>query len=80
LVFLPWAPIHDIGGNTAIGQIAAKHEGTAIEVVLAWRLARSPVMMPIPGTGSVSHLEANVAAAALRLEPDEVASITYTIA
>jgi aryl-alcohol dehydrogenase-like predicted oxidoreductase len=41
-------------------------------VALAWLLARTPVMLPIPGTGSVAHLEENVAAAGLRLEPAEV--------
>jgi len=44
--------------------------------VLAWLLARSPQMLPIPGTGSPQHAEANVAAAAIELGPDEVAAIT----
>jgi pyridoxine 4-dehydrogenase len=46
------------------------------EVVLAWLLARSPQMLPIPGTGSVSQLEDNVAAAAIELTPAEVAALT----
>jgi pyridoxine 4-dehydrogenase len=45
-------------------------------VVLAWLLARSPSIMPIPGTGSVSHVEDNVAAAPIQLTPAEVASVT----
>jgi aryl-alcohol dehydrogenase-like predicted oxidoreductase len=44
--------------------------------VLAWLLARSPQILPIPGTGSPEHAEANVAAAAIDLTPDEVAAIT----
>jgi pyridoxine 4-dehydrogenase len=47
--------------------------------VLAWLLARSPSILPIPGTGSVSHLEDNVAAAAINLTPAEVASLTDNI-
>ena len=46
------------------------------EVVLAWLLARSPEILPIPGTGSVAHVEANIAAAGLQLNPDEIDAIT----
>jgi pyridoxine 4-dehydrogenase len=77
LAFLPWAPIG--GGRTdsdAVDEIAATHEATPRQVVLAWLLARSPVMVPIPGTGSVRHLESNVAAAGLQLTADEVARLT----
>ncbi|MDQ1436240.1 MAG: pyridoxine 4-dehydrogenase, partial [Actinomycetota bacterium] len=48
------------------------HHATSQQLVLAWLLARSPAILPIPGTGSVAHLEANVAAAGLRLDPSEV--------
>jgi aryl-alcohol dehydrogenase-like predicted oxidoreductase len=54
-----------------VAEIAAAHDATPGQVALAWLLARSPVMLPIPGTGSVEHLEENVAAAALRLSDDE---------
>ncbi|HEY3723758.1 MAG TPA: aldo/keto reductase [Acidimicrobiia bacterium] len=71
MAFLPWAPMHDIAENE-VATIAARHDATARQVVLAWLLARSPAMLPIPGTGSVAHLETNVGAAGLRLDPDDV--------
>jgi aryl-alcohol dehydrogenase-like predicted oxidoreductase len=76
LVFLPWAPIQDATGNAALRDMAAKHNATTSQVVLAWLVARSPQLLPIPGTGSVAHLEENVAAAALQLEPHEVDAIS----
>ncbi len=77
LAFLPWAPIGGGREDTeAIAKIAATHGATPRQVVLAWLLARSPAIVPIPGTGSVDHLESNVAAAGLELTHDEVASIT----
>jgi len=76
LAFLPWAPIQDADKNPAVGEAARNHGATTHQVLLAWLLARSPQMLPIPGTGSVSHLEANVAAAAIELSPDEVAAIS----
>ena len=45
--------------------------------VLAWLLARSPAMLPIPGTGSVPHVEENVTASSINLEPDEVAALQH---
>ncbi|GAA4473702.1 aldo/keto reductase [Phytohabitans houttuyneae] len=75
IAFLPWAPIHDPEGNPAIREIAARHGATARQVALAWLLARSPSILPIPGTGSVAHLEENVAAAAIDLTPAEVATL-----
>jgi pyridoxine 4-dehydrogenase len=76
LVFLPWAPIQDGDDSGIVREIAQRHEATPRQVVLAWLLARSPSILPIPGTGSVSHLEANVAAAAIKLTAAEVASLT----
>jgi aryl-alcohol dehydrogenase-like predicted oxidoreductase len=76
LAFLPWAPIIDLDTHPAISDIAARYDATPRQIALAWLLARSPAMLPIPGTGSVSHLEENVAAAAMQLEPAEVAAIT----
>jgi aryl-alcohol dehydrogenase-like predicted oxidoreductase len=76
LVFLPWAPIIDVDGDDAVQQIARRHDATQRQVALAWLLARSPAVLPIPGTGSVAHLESNIAAAGLALSADEVASVT----
>jgi pyridoxine 4-dehydrogenase len=75
LAFLPWAPIQDARARPA-REIADRHSATVQPVVLAWLLARSPQMLPIPGTGSVAHLEENIAAAALQLSADEVSSLT----
>jgi aryl-alcohol dehydrogenase-like predicted oxidoreductase len=76
LAFLPWAPIQDHESHSVVGDIAARHGATVHQVLLAWLLARSPAMLPIPGTGSVTHLEENIGAAALQLSADEVQSLT----
>jgi aryl-alcohol dehydrogenase-like predicted oxidoreductase len=76
LAFLPWAPIQDFEDNQAVQEIAKAHGATPYQVVIAWLLARSPQMLPIPGTGSIAHLEENVAAGAIELTRAEVASIT----
>src|SRR5207248_6064279 len=72
LVFLPWAPIQDLDRNATIQDIARRHGAAPRQVVLAWLLARSPQILPIPGTGSVGHLEDNAAAAGITLTPAEV--------
>lgn len=76
--FIPWFPL--AAGDLAkpggpVAEIAAAHDATTGQVALAWLLQRSPVMLPIPGTGSVEHLEENVAAAELELTAEEVATI-----
>jgi aryl-alcohol dehydrogenase-like predicted oxidoreductase len=76
--FIPWFPLAagelaKPGG--AVDEIAKAHEATAGQVALAWLLAKSPVMLPIPGTGSVEHLEENVAAANLALTEEERATL-----
>jgi aryl-alcohol dehydrogenase-like predicted oxidoreductase len=76
MAFLPWAPVQDADRKPAAQEIAQRHGATVPQIVLAWLLARSPAMLPIPGTGSVSHLEENVAAAGIRLTPDEVKTLT----
>jgi len=76
LAFLPWAPILDLDGIPIVHEIADNRGATPRQVVLAWLLARSPAMLPIPGTSSSAHLESNVAAAGLELAPEEVAAIT----
>jgi pyridoxine 4-dehydrogenase len=76
MVFLPWAPIQNLDENRIVSELAQRHNVAPRQIVLAWLLARSPSILPIPGTGSTSHLEDNVAAAAIKLTPDEVASVT----
>jgi pyridoxine 4-dehydrogenase len=76
IAFLPWAPIQDLDGNATVQELAKKYEATPYQIVLAWLLARSPQMLPIPGTGSVRHLEENVHAAEIKLTPADVASVT----
>jgi pyridoxine 4-dehydrogenase len=76
--FIPWFPL--AAGNLAepggvVAEIAAAHDSTPGQVALAWLLARSPVMLPIPGTGSVDHVEENIAGAELKLSDDERARI-----
>ncbi|HEU4974460.1 MAG TPA: aldo/keto reductase [Baekduia sp.] len=73
--FIPWFPLAagklaEPGGPVA--DIAEAHDATTGQVALAWLLQRSPVMLPIPGTGSVEHLEENVAAADLELTAEEM--------
>jgi pyridoxine 4-dehydrogenase len=76
LVFLPWAPIQNLDDNAAVRELAQHHDATPHQIVLAWLLSRSPAILPIPGTGTVSHLEDNIAAAAIKLTPAEVDSLT----
>jgi aryl-alcohol dehydrogenase-like predicted oxidoreductase len=76
--FIPWWPLAagklaEPGGPVA--EIAEAHGATTGQVALAWLLQRSEVMLPIPGTGSVEHLEENVAAAGLELTADEVTEL-----
>jgi pyridoxine 4-dehydrogenase len=76
--FLPWHPLA-VGNLTEHGgvldDVAGKHDATPGQVALAWLLHRSPVMVPIPGTSSVDHLEENVAAVRLRLSDDDMEDI-----
>jgi pyridoxine 4-dehydrogenase len=76
LAFLPWAPISEAGDVDVIVRVARDHGVFPHQVVLAWLLARSPQMLPIPGSGSPAHVEENVAAAAIKLDQGEVAAIT----
>jgi pyridoxine 4-dehydrogenase len=71
IAFLPWSPL-SVGSDTArvsgaITAVAARHRATSPQVAIAWLLVRSPVMLPIPGSSSLAHLEENVQAARLRL-------------
>jgi aryl-alcohol dehydrogenase-like predicted oxidoreductase len=76
--FLPWYPINagkllkaDNPAAQALAAIAARHSASVAQLSLAWLLQRSPVMLPIPGTSKVAHLEENVAAAGLKLSAGE---------
>jgi aryl-alcohol dehydrogenase-like predicted oxidoreductase len=73
--FIPWFPLAT--GDLArpggpLDALAQAHDATPAQLAIAWLLARSPVILPIPGTASVSHLEENVAAGELELEPQEL--------
>src|SRR5216683_5484003 len=78
IAFLPWRPVE--GGGVAgaagvIAEIARRNNATPTQVALAWLLAHSPAMLPIPGTSKVAHLEENLGAVALDLAPSELAEI-----
>jgi pyridoxine 4-dehydrogenase len=79
IAFIPWYPLAT--GKLArpggpVDEIAGRHGATPAQVALAWLLARSPMMLPIPGTSSVKHLEENVAAADLRLTHGDLATLS----
>ena len=76
LTFLPWAPIQEADEVEVITDAARNHGFTPRQIVLAWLLARSPQILPIPGSGSAEHVEANVAVAGIKLDQGEVAAIT----
>ena len=83
IAYLPWFPLG--GGSLARGtggrgddpvrEIAGRRQLTPTQVALSWLLHRSPVMLPIPGTSRVTHLEENVAAAAVQLTVEELNEI-----
>lgn len=78
IAFIPWYPLQvgkvgQQGG--AVLETASRHGVSPSQVALAWLLARSPVMLPIPGTSRVSHLEENIGAVSVRLAPDEVQAL-----
>jgi pyridoxine 4-dehydrogenase len=84
IVFIPWFPLGAgrIAGEV-LNQVAQAHHASPTQVALAWLLRRSSVMLPIPGTSSIEHLEQNVAAASLRLkdeEYDELAGVPELVA
>ena len=71
IAFLPWAPLGQAKeAHDAVKKVADVLQATPLQVALAWLLKRSKVILPIPGTSSVKHLEENVAAAALKLPKD----------
>jgi len=72
IAFIPWYPL---GAGKVAGEvlssIAEAHRASPTQIALAWLLRRSPIMLPIPGTSSIEHLEQNIAAASLRLSEEE---------
>lgn len=76
LAFIPWYPLV-AGGlqHAGVAHIAASRGATPMQVALAWLLARSPMMLPIPGTASLAHLEENMRSASLVLSPDELRAL-----
>ena len=88
LAFIPWAPLAsgsatrlergpspESGARKALEQVAAAHGASVMQVAIAWLLAKSPAMLPIPGTSSAAHLEEDVAAARLQLTSAELATL-----
>ena len=76
--FIPWYPLAagDLAGSgSPLAQAARRHGATPGQIALAWLLRRSPVVLPIPGTSKVAHLEENVSAAAIKLTDEEYAAI-----
>ncbi len=78
IAFLPWAPVAS-GDLTRPGgpvdKAAEHHKATQGQIALAWLLQRSPLVLPIPGTAQIAHLEENIAAAALKLDDDELKAL-----
>jgi pyridoxine 4-dehydrogenase len=77
MAFIPYFPLDggDLNAVNALTPVAAMHDATIWQVGLAWLLAHSPAMLPIPGTSSLEHLEENVAASRLKLSDDEMAKL-----
>src|ERR1700704_4680265 len=77
IAFIPWFPLGagKVAG-TLLERIAKAHNKTPKQIALAWLLKRSPVMLPIPGTSSIEHLEENVEAASLRLKDEDYMQLT----
>lgn len=76
--FIPWFPLAGgdlVEGHEGAKAILEKHNASGSQIALAWLLKRSPVMLPIPGTGKVKHLEDNVAAAAVNLSDEDFATL-----
>ncbi|GAA0460861.1 aldo/keto reductase [Halococcus dombrowskii] len=72
--FIPWAPLGS-GDLDGLDEVADNHDATPYQVGLAWLLQHSPVMLPIPGTSSVEHVEENIAASDIELTDEEIETI-----
>lgn len=82
IAFLPWYPMaagkllkSDLPFSQTLTELASRYNATPAQISLAWLLHRSPVMLPIPGTSKVQHLEENLAAASLQIVPNEWAQL-----
>lgn len=76
--FIPWYPLANgklAKSGSILDKVARAHDASPSQIALAWLLGRSPVMLPIPGTSKVAHLEENVAAVNITLDPDEAAAV-----
>ncbi|MGH2604265.1 MAG: aldo/keto reductase, partial [Dehalococcoidia bacterium] len=78
IAFLPWYPLAAGSAlkSAKVRRIAGKRGATPAQVCIAWLLARSPALLPIPGTASLQHLEENSAAVKLELTPEDLADLT----
>ena len=82
IAFIPWFPLATgelSREDGPLAEAAARHDATPSQLALAWLLRRSPVMLPIPGTSSVDHLESNTAAAAIELTDEEFEKLTAAV-
>lgn len=77
IVFLPWYPLGDGSALklSRVKKLAEKRNATPAQIAIAWLLAKSPAMLPIPGTSSLAHLEENMAAAKLKLSNEDLAAL-----
>jgi aryl-alcohol dehydrogenase-like predicted oxidoreductase len=78
VAFLPWFPLGEGSAlkSRAVKSMAKKHRARPAQIALAWLLAKSPVMLPIPGTADLEHLEENAGAARLTLSPDDMRELS----
>lgn len=82
IAFIPWFPLATgqlAKPGSPLDELAREHKATASQLALAWLLRRSPVILPIPGTSSVAHVEDNVAAALIELSDDEFETLTAAV-
>jgi pyridoxine 4-dehydrogenase len=82
IVFIPWFPLGAgqlTGADGPLGRVATLKDLTPSQIALAWLLARSPVILPIPGTSSVAHVEENVAAARVGLTEDDINAVNQVL-
>ncbi|ETD30246.1 aldo/keto reductase [Williamsia sp. D3] len=80
--FIPWFPLATgelAGPGSKLAAIAEQKQATPSQLALAWLLAKSPVILPIPGTSSVDHLEDNMAAAGIELSEDDINALTAAV-
>jgi aryl-alcohol dehydrogenase-like predicted oxidoreductase len=83
IAFIPWFPLATgalAGGDSPLTRLAKERELAPSQLALAWLLHRSPVMLPIPGTSSIAHLEENTAAATVKLTEEEFEALTKAVA